>query len=102
AWRGRRKPLECPGRVAFRGAPAITPYILLKLLPRSDSGSGGFVNSVTPRLRGKEALNMRSALFSLALFLAGCVVAPPPAPYEPAPPPVAEAVPEAPPASVYE
>ena len=46
---------------------------------------------------------MRSTLFSLALFLAGCVVAPAPAPYEPAPPPpVAEAVPEAPPPSVYE
>ena len=46
---------------------------------------------------------MRSALFSLALLLAGCVITPAPAPYEPAPPPpVAEAVPEAPPASVYE
>ena len=45
---------------------------------------------------------MRSTLFSLALFITGCVVAPPPAPYQPVPPPPAEAAPEAPPPSVYE
>ena len=62
----------------------------------------GFVNSVTPPLWGKEALKMRSTLSLLALFLTGCVVAPAPAPYEPAPPPAVEAAPEAPPPSVYE